>query len=310
VRDDDVVRFDIRAWVYEPEARSWSRNAFLDRLRKRLRLDEDSPEARRFDRRARTFLVDNERGQTVRLEIGGETFELGRSAADGHVEKKLEIPSEIADRAIVSTDTGLALRVRAVTDTDHDERHIPLLEDGGRSVISDVDDTVKITGVLDRTQMLLNTFVRPFQPVRGLAEHYRELAARGATFHYVTAGPWQLLPFLEEFLEEYDFPHGSFHMRKLRLKSIRSPIDFVQSSREHKVTSISRLLSDFPARKFTLVGDSGERDPEVYGEIARSFPGQVERILIRRVGGADNSNDRFQKAFGETDAQWSVEELS
>lgn len=309
VRDDDVVRFDMRAWVYEPEEQSWTRNAFLDRLRNRLDLDEDSPEARRFDRRARTFLVDNERGQDVHLEVGGETFTLGRSAADGHVEDTIEIPLDIAERAFVQTDDGVALRIRAVIDTDDDERHVPVLEDDGRSVVSDIDDTVKITGVLDHAEMLLNTFVHPFQPVTRLADYYRELASEGAMFHYVSSGPWQLLPFLEEFLEQHGFPHGSFHMRKLRLKSIRSPIDFVRSSRDHKISSLSRLLTDFPSRRFTLVGDSGEADPEVYGEVARSFPGQVERILIRKVEGADNSETRFHHAFQDVASDWAVEEL-
>lgn len=309
IRDDDVVRFDIRAWVYEPESHSWTRNAFLDRLRGRLDLDEDSAEARRFDRRARTFLVDNERGQMVHLEIGGETFEVGTSAADGHVESTMEIPLTVAERAMTQTERGPTLRMRAVIDSDDDQRDIPVLDDAGRSIISDIDDTVKITGVLDKTQMMLNTFVRPFQPVRGLAEHFRELSTAGADFHYVSSGPWQLLPFLEEFLEEHGFPIGSFHMRKLRLKSMRSPIDFVRSSRDHKVESISRLLRDFPSRRFTLVGDSGELDPEVYGQIARSFGDQVERILIRRVGGADNSEERFHSAFDDVPSEWSIEDL-
>ncbi len=308
-RNGDSVRFDMRAWVYEPEESSWTRNAFLEKLRSRLDLDEDSPQARLFDRRARTFLVDNERGQKVRLEIGGETFELGRSAADGHVEDTVEIPLEVAERGFVSTDDGLALRIRAVIDTDHDERDVPVLDDEGRSVISDIDDTVKITGVLNREQMLLNTFVRPFKPVLGLADRYRELASAGAEFHYVTSGPWQLLPFLEEFLEEHGFPLGSFHMRKLRLKSLRSPIDFITSSHDHKMTAISKLLGDFPSRRFTLVGDSGEADPEVYGNIARSFPDQVEQILIRRVEGADNSDARFREAFTDVASSWSIEDL-
>ena len=53
----------------------------------------------------------------------------------------------------------------------------------------------------------------------------------------------------------------------------------------------------FPHREFILVGDSGERDPETYGQVARAFPGQIRRILIRQVEGRSLSEDRIKKAF-------------
>jgi phosphatidate phosphatase APP1 len=46
-----------------------------------------------------------------------------------------------------------------------------------------------------------------------------------------------------------------------------------------------------------MVGDSGERDPEIYGHLARQFPRQVRRILIRRVHGRSLSVDRLHRAF-------------
>ena len=44
-------------------------------------------------------------------------------------------------------------------------------------------------------------------------------------------------------------------------------------------------MADFPGRRFLLVGDSGERDPEVYAEVARRRPEQVTGIAIRQVEG-------------------------
>ena len=44
-------------------------------------------------------------------------------------------------------------------------------------------------------------------------------------------------------------------------------------------------MADFPGRRFLLVGDSGERDPEVYAEVARRRPEQVTGIAIRQVAG-------------------------
>ena len=37
----------------------------------------------------------------------------------------------------------------------------------GISVISDIDDTIKISEVLDKVRLLANTFIHPFKPVPG-----------------------------------------------------------------------------------------------------------------------------------------------
>jgi len=49
------------------------------------------------------------------------------------------------------------------------------------------------------------------------------------------------------------------------------------------VSQISEIMQRFPERKFILVGDSGEKDPEVYREIKKKFPNQVQEIKIRDV---------------------------
>lgn len=50
-------------------------------------------------------------------------------------------------------------------------------------------------------------------------------------------------------------------------------------------------------RTLILVGDSGERDPEIYGNVARLYPKRVGRIFIRAVKGEKPDDERFQKAF-------------
>ena len=49
------------------------------------------------------------------------------------------------------------------------------------------------------------------------------------------------------------------------------------------MSQISEIIQRFPERKFILVGDSGEKDPEVYREIKKKFPNQVQEIKIRDV---------------------------
>ena len=59
---------------------------------------------------------------------------------------------------------------------------------------------------------------------------------------------------------------------------------------KQKVSQISEIMEKFPGRNFILVGDSGEKDPEVYTDILTRFPKQVQEIRIRDV-----KNDRVNK---------------
>ena len=66
-------------------------------------------------------------------------------------------------------------------------------------------------------------------------------------------------------------------------KDLSSVLFNKEGTLEHKVTEISRLMKDFPERKFLLLGDSGEMDPEVYRKVHETFPEQIQEILIRDV---------------------------
>ena len=52
-----------------------------------------------------------------------------------------------------------------------------------------------------------------------------------------------------------------------------------------------------------LVGDSGERDPEVYAAILRKHPEQIEKILIRSIPGEGSDDLRYRRAFDGIDAK-------
>ena len=68
-------------------------------------------------------------------------------------------------------------------------------------------------------------------------------------------------------------------------------------TREYKLGVIDTLMRRFTERQFVLVGDSGEKDPEVYKELASRFPNQVRAILIRDVRGEDLSSNRFMRLY-------------
>jgi hypothetical protein len=169
---------------------------------------------------------------------------------------------------------------------------VRLIEPTGLSVISDIDDTIKVTEIpAGAKRVVANTFFKDFVPAPGMAAMYRQW--NGASFHYVSGGPWQLYGPLSGFLfgAQAGFPEGSFHMKNARKNlfsgdgwhDLSALVTNENLTYELKVAQIAELMQRFPGRRFILVGDSGERDPEVYRAIAKSFPAQVQEILIRDV---------------------------
>jgi phosphatidate phosphatase APP1 len=161
--------------------------------------------------------------------------------------------------------------------------------------------------VHDRKATLRNTFLNPFQAVPGMAEVYRAWAERtGAQFCYVSASPWQLFLPLSGFVSSNGFPAGMFYLKSFRLKD-ESVFSLFQNPERYKPAVIEPLLKQFPRRQFVLVGDSGERDPEIYGRLARQYPRQVARIFIRNVSGEPGGAPRYKNAFRDLPSElWKV----
>jgi phosphatidate phosphatase APP1 len=295
--------------VYEKENNSIRRNAILKWLVDVLDLDQMDFESELFKQRARAFLVDHERNKTVTIRLGEQSFELAETGANGHFTSTLSIPdSQVASLLEVRQGTSSWLPFRAITSSEsrHFTGAVQLFNETGVSVISDIDDTIKISNVRDRKELMANTFVREFRAVPGMAEAYQQWATQGATFHYVSASPWQLYEALNEFLLATNFPAGTTHMKQIRVKdeSIR---DLLASPEEYKLKIIEPLLTAFPQRKFVLVGDSGEKDPEVYGILARRHSNQIIGIFIRDVTGEDSGAERYLKSFKDVpNDRWTI----
>jgi len=62
----------------------------------------------------------------------------------------------------------------------------------GVSIISDIDDTIKISNVVNKRSLLKNTFYNYFKPVDGMNELYQKWSEQNCQFHYVSSSPWQL----------------------------------------------------------------------------------------------------------------------
>lgn len=156
------------------------------------------------------------------------------------------------------------------------------IEPEGISVISDIDDTIKNTGILgNKRELFRNVFVYDYEKIsiEGVQQWYQQLQQMGAKFHYVSNSPWQLYPTIAEYLRSSGLPRGSMHLKEYSglLTGVFEPAS------EKKKINLNGIMKDFPRRKFILIGDSGEGDLEAYIDIAKRYPSQILAIYIRDV---------------------------
>ena len=280
----------VHGWIFEPERGSWWRAAVNKGVLDLLELSPADPGSGILQRRLAMFLVDNERGKVLTVRVDGRPVAAGPSGPDGHFETRVMLPG-----APVSSASGVSLRISAADGREFFGR-VQLLDPRGLSVISDIDDTVKVSRVADKRELLANTFLREFTAVPGMAAAYRRWAGQGAAFHYVSASPWQLYAALDRFLGRTGFPRGELRLRHFRVKD-RHLFTFMTQSRTFKTRTIDALLDRFPQRTFILVGDSGENDPAIYAAVARSRPKQVIGIYIRLVAADADHRQRTAAHF-------------
>lgn len=231
------------------------------------------------------------RGAQLTITIGNNSFDLvtdreGYFVLDEKLEKPLEAQKKKWYKATVHLHR---MRRREVNIAETAKILVPTNAEFG--VISDIDDTILITEVTSilKMRMLYLTFFKnvnhreTFQEVEAF---YRALqrgkdGANRNPFFYVSKSPWNLYDFLEEFIEMNELPRGPLMLRDIGLFPKSFPFEFLDRKYEgHKIASVARILSTYPDMPFILIGDSGERDTDIYLTIAKAFPGQVSAIYI------------------------------
>ena len=296
----------IQGRVFEPSEGSTGRKALIDALAPML--GGNRSEAL-YRARAGYFVSDSVRNASVSIALGDRVAVLRPTDASGCFASDIPIGGDEAARlvrngliAFESLPTaGQASRFRGTA---------LMVPTEGVTVVTDMDDTLKVTNIKDHAEAKANTFVRPFQPVAGMAELYRAWQqASGAPlhFHVVSAGPWQFHEPLRRFTEDAGFPAFTWDMRCI---DITNPAVLVEETvkpdpqrvQDFKVTAIRALLARLPLRHVVLVGDSGERDPEVYATIVKEFGARVDAVYIRNVSGEGQDAKRYDDLFGPLEA--------
>jgi phosphatidate phosphatase APP1 len=230
------------------------------------------------------FLTLESPGTEVVVEVAGQRAAV-RSDDDGLIDATLRV--DLPDLGAVPLEFRTGDRV--ATGVVH-----LASPDAARGVVCDIDDTVLVTGIATPLRAAWRTFVQPMtrrQAVPGMARLLRELTsgAPHVPVVYLSNGPWNLAGPLGRFLERSGFPPGPLLLTDWG----PTPTRMFRDGRSHKRTSLRRLAADLPGVRWTLVGDTGEHDPALYEEFARTQPDRVRAVLLREVGSGQPRVARF-----------------
>jgi phosphatidate phosphatase APP1 len=283
-----------------------TKRMLLKLLQRAMRAPNEAMASEIFQQRIARFVANDRVGCRVAVRIADQVHVLPKtSRRNGHFQANLRVPtSRLPTTAETAGQIAMPIQLEvfglpdalSLADAPLAAGQAYLVGRTGLSIISDIDDTLKHSHVACKRTLLANTFLRPFEAIPGMAPLFHEWEEHGAAFHYVSSSPWQLYPHLAEHLGSEGFPAGSFHLRAFRLRDhlIRR---LLMLRRSGKAGVIRSLFKQFPERRFLMVGDSGEHDPEIYGAMARRYPRQLAGILIRQLDGPRNSPSRYARAF-------------
>lgn len=171
-------------------------------------------------------------------------------------------------------------------------------------VISDMDDTVlqsNVASLLKAARLVLLENAQTRMPFPGVAAFYRALEAGTSLtgpnpIFYVSKSPWNLYDVIAQFLEKQEIPLGPIILRDWDLVPERATKDF-------KTREIEQIFTTYPDMKFILVGDTTQKDPEIYRQVMRDFPGRVLAVYIRNVRAADARSLAVKKLAEEAAAE-------
>lgn len=203
---------------------------------------------------------------------GYVTLVVPGSGAEGWQEVAVEIAGDPASR----------VRFRAL---------VPLAS-ARCGIISDIDDTLMLTGSYSLARNLWTTFTgsaltrRIFPDAVALLDHLSDHGRNPV--YYVSSSPWNLHHFLDRVLDRAGLQAGPMFLRDLGIDRDK----FITGTHgDHKGSAIDRILAATPELPFILVGDTGQHDAEVYLEACRRHPGRIRAVILREPRpGADQGS--------------------
>jgi hypothetical protein len=137
------------------------------------------------------------------------------------------------------------------------------------SIISDLDDTIKITQAGGNATDVIGDDV-----FSGMPEFFKSARQYSESLYILSASP----RFMESKIR------STMKLRGINFKKLILRTNIFEDKFTYKVREIKRIL-DQTRDDFILLGDDLGKDPEVYEEIKRLYPSRVLSSYIHKVNG-------------------------
>lgn len=228
-----------------------------------------------------------------------EADPLRGTAVSIHIADRPPVRVRSNDRGYIELSPLVGLvppQVAVKLQVDDARYHVPALEgvlpvydnEPGLAVISDIDDTLLDTGVVDKLKMAEKAVTRStweLQAFAGAADTLQALS-RGRPIFYVSGSPWGFYDRIRGYFQRSGFPAGTFLLKRFSSDPLVDQMAF-------KWAHIARVVAALPQKRWLLFGDSGEKDPEIYARLRTQHPERIEAIYIHMVTPEDPQSPRF-----------------
>ncbi len=180
--NDAIWKIMLHGWRYQSsKGKDWfgfSTSRWIERIAKHLLNKDDILYLNGSLNRDRLkpFFVDDESNDLISITIGDKTH-LFQTDYQGEFYEQIETTNDEIQKLKQQQQTNDRITYEAIGDNKDTSRGIIRLIEPrhGISIISDIDDTIKISEVLDKVRLIANTFIHPFIPVPGKYEKYNQL---------------------------------------------------------------------------------------------------------------------------------------
>lgn len=175
-------------------------------------------------------------------------------------------------------------------------------------VISDLDDTVVHTEATSLLAMARATFLgnaRSRNAFPGVGALYTALVDGPSgqddnPLIFISRSPWNLYDLFDQFCDLQGLPAGRvFFLRDWGFS--REGLKRAHA-RGHKFELIRRVLELEPDLPVILIGDSGQKDPEIYHAISDEYGGRILGAFIRDVSESQDRAAEIERLAAEVEA--------
>lgn len=140
-------------------------------------------------------------------------------------------------------------------------------------LVSDLDDTLKITNGKNTKKMIQNAFFKT-DTFLGMPMLYRQLERAGIYEAYLlSASPFIVKNNVNRLINRFDL-----NFKNIFLRGIRD----LKDKRKYKLKRLREIIAQ-TKDQLILIGDDQDLDPEIYMSVKKEFPHRVKSIFIRKI---------------------------